>query len=210
MTEINIIKKAQELNALSEGFTLSHAVLATAKMIEEHKKQSRASEECGDDALMKASIEDYEKINSKSLSEMTDEKVYISINDLPKTYRSNEARTFHYERLAPPVTGCANQSRSEHYEILLPPKINESDCPVSYENGNISKKSRRFLVGHELGHLWLHLDDVRKLINNTEGTHLLSQNIDLESEATRFSIKLSKYRDEHILKMAEIVKRGFT
>jgi hypothetical protein len=38
MKEAEIIQKAIELDSLSEHFTLSHAVLATAKMIEDQKK----------------------------------------------------------------------------------------------------------------------------------------------------------------------------
>lgn len=205
-----VIKKATELNSLSEEFTLSHAVLATARMIEKQKESSKVSGEDIDDMLLNSPLEDYEKIYEKRLNRMTDGKVYISVSNLlVDKSKAQEARTFYYERIVPPKTGCFGESRSEHFEILLPPKTNEDEMPVSYDkNRNISKGSNRFLVGHELGHLWLHLDEVRRLINNIGGTQLLSHDKILESEATIFSNKLSEFRDEHIKKMAEFIKRN--
>jgi hypothetical protein len=208
-----ITKKAIELNSLAGEFTLSHAVLATARMIEEQKRSFQSSDDSiKDDVLLCSSIEDYEKINEKRLmDEMTNNKVYISVSDLPDDkHRVSGARTFYYERVVPSETNLAgtSKSKSEHFEIILPPKENEGDCPVSYENGKISKKSRRFLIGHELGHLWLHLDEVRKLINNLEGTQFLSQDKNLESDATIFSNKISELRDDHILEIADLIKRN--
>lgn len=209
MNDSNIIKKAIELNSLAEEFSLSHAVLATARMIEEQKKSSLISDNSiSDDVLLNAPIEDYDKIREKRLmDEITNNKVYISVSDLPNDkIRVSGARTFHYERVVPSETNIAGTSRSEHFEIILPPKANENDSPVSYINGNISKKSRRFLIGHELGHLWLHIDEVRKLINNLGGTQFLSQDKKLESDATIFSNKISVLRDDHILKMADFIR----
>jgi len=178
----NILKKADELNELAEKFTLSHAVLATAKKIED------------------------DKLSPKNGSKGTLDKAYISVANLSCNINGsvNGARTFYYKREVNPETQFGGPSYSEHFDIILPAKPSNADVLI-FDNGKISKKSERFLVGHELGHLWLHLEDVRKTINKTDGTKSLP--VELEPEANTFSFELSELRDKRLLdRIACIVK----
>jgi hypothetical protein len=52
------------------------------------------------------------------------------------------------------------------------------------------------------------LDEVRKNVDNLEGTLMLSQDATLESDANIFSAKLSEYRDDHVVKMAERIQEA--
>jgi len=200
----DINAKVSKLSELSEDFTLSHAVLATAKMIEDTVKKRRNSEKEDEKFL-----ENYEKNNlkneyiSKRIEQNgTKDKIYISVEYLSDKSTTEGARTFCYNREVHPIEG-EEISRSEHFEIVLPPK---DRIPVlAYENKRLSKKCVRFLVGHELGHLWLHLDKIRE-IKDIRGTSLLPK--ELESEANAFSFELSDIRDKHILKRAEYISKN--
>ncbi|MDR2732140.1 MAG: ImmA/IrrE family metallo-endopeptidase [Fibromonadaceae bacterium] len=207
------IEKACELNNLSENFTLSHAVLATAKMIEDQKKSSgsKGYKKNNDEKFLndyKGNLEnlkkEYIEQRIEQINEMTLEKVYISVDNLSTKSTADGARTYYYKRKMLPETETGVTSSSEHFEIVLPPNI----PVIDYKNGKISKKSIRFLVGHELGHLWLHLKEIREFLKqrdgaNLQGTNLLPSNLELG--ANEFSFKLSELRDEHMIKTAEFI-----
>jgi hypothetical protein len=192
----NISDKVRKLNELAEDFTLSHAILATAKMIEDEKNLFNSEDE--------NFLENFKNLEEKDLkqrieqkSEMTLEKVYISVGNLSAESTALGARTYRYSREMLSKIDGAKPSLSEHFEIILPPK---GSVPVlAYKNKKLSKECVRFLVGHELGHLWLHLDKIRD-VKNFQGT--ISLPAELEQEANKFSFELSNLRDEHILKRA--------
>jgi hypothetical protein len=216
----NVSEKANELNELSKDFTLSHAVLATAKMIEDGKNLSisKGYDENADKDLLinyrkqKGNLsqlnnqdKEYLKRRIERENEIELEKVYVSVGNLSADSVTEGARTYCYKRKMLSEFDDGKLSWSEHFEIILPSKTN--NIPVlSYKNKKLSKESIRFLVGHELGHLWLHLDEVRKLINNFKGTNLLPQ--ELETEANNFSFELSDLRDKHIVDRARFIARN--
>jgi hypothetical protein len=207
--------KARKLNEIAEDFTLSHAVLATAKMIENRNRLSSSEESDDGDAKLLADYENC-KGNLKKLknecerrveqeNEIALEKVYISVDTLSSESTTEGARTYLYKRKMLPEVEGGKLSNSEHFEIILPPKTN--GVPVlDYKNGKLSKKSVRFLVGHELGHLWLHLDEIRRNINRTRGTNTLPS--ELEAEANSFSFELSDLRDNHIMERAKFISKN--
>ena len=209
MDKKNIIERAKELDKQSQNFTLSHAVFATAKMIEE---VDIVSKEISDNDFL--SLFSKQKGNLKKIKKgeidfrlkRENRKVYISVGHLSSQSKTESARTFVFtNKICPTKESIIGEvcrekedteiSYAECFEILLPPK--EFEVPiVEHKNGQLSRKSLRFLVGHELGHLWLHLDDVRNIIEMS-GTNYLS--VEKEQQADIFSFELSKLREEHLV-----------
>ena len=209
--EEDIVNKVKKLHELAKDFSLSHAVLATANMIECDKKSSSDN---SDEEFLKKYEDNLQRSKQKTIKSMIDErieqrrneissgKVYISVGNLSSKSTAEGARTYTYIRRAFSEINSKDLSLSEHFEILLPPKMD--NYPEYDEEGRPLKGSRRFLVGHELGHLWLHLDEVRKNINNLQGTKLLPP--ELEEEANSFSFELSEFRDSRLLSIADKIR----
>jgi Zn-dependent peptidase ImmA (M78 family) len=57
----------------------------------------------------------------------------------------------------------------------------------------------RKLVGHELGHLALHLDELLTKTGHTLGTKAIQDPVK-ESDADKFAEELIRLRDEHLMK----------
>ena len=205
----DIYKKAKDLDVMSKDYTLSHAVFATANMIENTYMVSKKAD---DDEMFLNYFKKFEgdlnKINQHVINErMNSEniKVYITVGRLSSNSMTEAARTYVYKNKvchekydncekSCKENPCKNNLFIQRFEIILPPKDN--DTPVLKRDGEKPvKKSMRFLVGHELGHLWLHLEDVKKLVNMT-GTNALPDYT--EHEANVFSIELSRLRDINI------------
>lgn len=214
----DIIDKAKKLHELSEDFSLSHAVFATAKMIEDKKNFPYNSSDEEFLKNYKGNLKDLkqETIANERIKNSTQENVYISVSILSSESFAEGARTYLYERSALPFSyknkefredelKTLSLSESEHFEIILPPKTG-NERSLKYEGEKPSKKCFRFLIGHELGHLWLHLNEVRETVNKVEGTKLLPP--ELEEEANRFSFELSEHRDTRLLGIAEYIRKN--
>ncbi|MDR0308118.1 MAG: ImmA/IrrE family metallo-endopeptidase [Chitinispirillales bacterium] len=192
-----IIKKANELHELAKVFSLSHAVFATGKVIEDGKRQFTSG---NDDKFVNYDTMEVQEIDRcmqdiKGKENVTDEKVYVSVGCLEGDSSVTErSRTFYYKRKMLPERSGASLSFSEHFEIILPSKKQEIPIVDYDKDGKLLKRSIRFLVGHELGHLWLHLDEIRRNINEFSGAKFSK---DKEEEANAFSFELSRLRDEY-------------
>jgi hypothetical protein len=213
----DIADRAKELHELSMDFSLSHAVLATANMIE--AKEGLSSIDSSEEEFLKGFDGDYTdpklKLAADKRKKEQKGKVYISVGNLRSESAMDGARTFVYNRSALPYpyddinlllrAYRGELSISEHFEILLPPET-DGERSLKYKSKKPSKKTYRFLIGHELGHLWLHLDEVRE--NAYKGTGTKSLPPELEEEANHFSFELSEHRDTRLLKIADYIRRN--
>jgi len=199
-----IKKAAEELNELSKEFSLSHAVLATARKIEndgilEIDKENAISKQAVSfdnpyDILFTSENEEdiskkleemkkYEEVAKfrEKNKKMAKKKIYIKVDSLPNELDGEALKSVGGARTFYEITENTNGKLIEHYDIKLPPNI-----PIT-KNEKSPKDTVRFLVGHELGHLYLHLKDFGK-----------EKSVLQEDEASYFSEELARLRKEHL------------
>ena len=153
-------------------------------------------------------IEKIVKSKEKDLESLNDEIAKISfpepisaVNITIKQITSGEsstenARTFYFKTKVCGFIADGKSSIVENFDIIIPSKESNIKVVERDKNKKLSKNCIRFLVGHELGHLWLHLDKVRETMDKGAGTRTLDKK--LEPDADCFSFQISELRDKHL------------
>jgi hypothetical protein len=169
-----VINRAKQVGDLAEWFVLSNAVMATRKLL-----QDEAARSC-----------DLESKRTAVQNAATDEGVSASKADAFKNIKSvprivvdfsdrvDDARTF--------------MAENGYFEMILPMPSN----PITIEE----IERLRMLVGHELGHLMLHLDEMLRIGHHYRGTKCIDDE-ELEKEAELFSEETVRLRREHIKRL---------
>jgi len=169
-----VIQRAKQVGDLAEQFVLSNAVMATRKILEDEGLKTF------DLANQREKIE-----NSNTISEI-DACKCEALKSINKTVNVivgfsasvAEARTFY---------------SNNYFEIILP---KPSQDPISTrEIENLRK-----LLGHELGHLTLHLSELIELQHNMSGT-LKIVDPKFEQEAELFAEETIRIRKNHIKRL---------
>ena len=165
--------RAAEVNNKAEEFTLSHAVMAMQAILEQENKKPKP-------ALLKA---------KKELK-----TGYLQITD--EEYEAKRKELFGYNRRAFIIVDYLDLLTPEGARTYLGDGYIEILLPSSLKN-NIPKL--RKLVGHELGHLALHFDELISTVGRKDGTKTI-QEPEKEAQADRFAEELIRLRDEHLKK----------
>ncbi|GHS94693.1 hypothetical protein FACS1894139_17720 [Planctomycetales bacterium] len=171
------------IDELSEYFTLSHSVLAVEKMM----KDVDISEESGRTTSLV--VLRSKRPDSKPRTYLC---TLVSKGCDIKTNQPDAGDWSNVERWEIHIPSRNGKDGKEHHKLI---EINE--------NGVLMGECERFMVGHELGHLVLHRDGLRKF--GKEGHNFISTSVfkkdgPEEKEADEFSRKLSNLRDEHLAK----------
>jgi len=174
-------KRAAEVNNKAEEFTLSHAVMAMRAILEQENKEQKT-------VLRKVKEE-----LKAGRSPITDEE-----------YEAKRRELFRYGRYFVivdylsskfPFEGARTYLGNGYIEIVLPDSL-KKDIP----------KLRR-LVGHELGHLALHFDELVSKVGEKNGTKVI-RDLEKEAQADRFAKELIRLRDEHLRNRFSGVEQG--
>lgn len=171
----HIKERARLVNNTAEEFSLSHAVMALRRIIEE-ENEAKCSPTLNE--LKKKIIEnpeykvsDFEKLK-KSIFNLDHNRVFIVVDYLDEMQIAG-SRTI--------------TSDGDYIEIVLPGALkNDVD-------------GLRETLGHELGHLALHLDDLYQHVVKYpfQGTSMIKDPIK-EKEANIFAAELVSLRAEHL------------
>ena len=165
-------KRAAEVNNKAEEFTLSHAVMAMRAILEQENKERKTTWRKEKKEELKAghspiTDKEYEAKHKEFLE--CNKKTFVIVDYLAKI----------------PFEGARTYLGEGYIEILLPSSL-KNDIP-----------KLRKLVGHELGHLALHFDELVSNAVHTQGT-LKIQDPEKEAQANRFADELIRLRDEHL------------
>ena len=164
--------RAAEVNNKAEEFTLSHAVMAMRAILEQENKGQKV-------ALQKAKDE----LKKTDHSPVTDEEYEAKRKELFGYNRRPFIIVDYLNKLTP--EGARTYLGNGYIEILLPNSL-KNDIP-----------KLRKLVGHELGHLALHFDELVATVGQKNGTKTIRE-LEKEAQADRFADELIRLRDEHL------------
>jgi hypothetical protein len=164
-------ERAAEVNKKAEEFTLSHAVMAVRAILEQENEGQKTN-------LVKTKEE-----LKTGHSPITDEE-----------YEAKRKEFFGYNRRAFVVVDYLSKLTFEGARTYLGEGYIEMVLPDSLKK-DISRL--RKLVGHELGHLALHFDELVSLAPHTYGTEEI-RDPEKEAQANRFADELIRLRDEHL------------
>ena len=163
--------RAAEVNKKAEEFTLSHAVMAMRAILEQENEELKA--------ILLKTKEDLKTGHSP----ISDEE-----------YEAKRKEFFGYNRRAFVIVDYLNKLPFEGARTYLGEGYIEIVLPDSLKK-DISKL--RKLVGHELGHLALHFDELVSKTPHTYGTEGI-RDPEKEAQANRFADELIRLRDEHL------------
>ena len=176
-------KRAAEVNNKAEEFTLSHAVMAMRAILEQENKEQKT-------------IWRKEKEKLKTGHSPITDKEYEAKH---KEFLECNKKTFvivDYLSIEFPFEGARTYLGEGYIEIVLPSSL-KKDIP-----------KLRKLVGHELGHLALHFDELVSMpAGKTQGT-LEIQDPEKEAQANRFADELIRLRDEHLRNRFSGIEQG--
>jgi hypothetical protein len=173
-------KRAAEVNNKAEEFTLSHAVMAMRAILEQENKEQETT-------LRKVK----EELKAGS-SPITDEEYEAKRRELFR-YGRYFVIVDYLNKLSP--EGARTYLGNGYIEILLPDSL-KKDIP-----------KLRGLVGHELGHLALHFDELVSKVGEKNGTKVI-RDLEKEAQADRFAKELIRLRDEHLRNRFSGIEQG--
>jgi len=181
---LKISYKAELLRNLSENYTLAQIVFATRKRVEDRLRK----EEC------------FKKYNIRN--------VYIILEELSKGEEGKSGATAYTDTDIVPYS----EDNSTLYLRII---YSTNGGIVKYDNKNyISRNCARFLVGHEIGHILLHLENIIENAEVNEGdwsAKLFKSQKEAEMEEKRadfFAQVISDLRDLYLLKENNDKVRG--
>jgi hypothetical protein len=169
------------INDRAEEFTLSHAVMALRAILDDNNRHNLQI------ALTKAKAD----LISGHLP-ITDEE-YEAKRKILFEHKRAFIVVDYLDKVLP--EGARTYAGNGYIEIVLPSSL-KGDMP-----------KLRKLVGHELGHIALHLDDLISDVCRVDGTRAI-RDPKKEKEADDFADELIRLRDEHLRKRFAGSKNG--
>jgi len=175
---LEISYKAELLKILSIKYTLAQIVFATRKRVEDRLRK----EEC------------FKKYNIKN--------VYITLEELLEGEEGKSGDTAYID---PDIRSYGKNNKTLYLRIVY----STSGGIVEYDSKNhISRKCARFLVGHEIGHILLHLENIIKNIMDGEKLFKPEEEKREEKRADFFAQVISDLRDLYLLRENNDTVRG--
>ncbi len=182
------LTKAADVQNKSEEYALTHAVMAVRAILEEKKKREH-------DMVLKIeklslinnpnslTDEDYEQKWQQFLGR--DHRRIVIIVDYLDTLSIEGARTILGE--------------SGYIEIVVSNMLKAEK----------HRETLRSIIGHELGHLMLHFEELLLLQQKTIGSRGITDD-KKEAEANKFSKELLRLRDEQLTKTYGVQKKTYS
>jgi hypothetical protein len=171
----HVKERAREVNNVAEEFSLSHAVMALRRILEDEIKSrcSPALRELKQSIIdePEKEISEFERLK-KGIFNLEHNRVFIVVDYIDEMHLSG-SRTI--------------TSDGDYIEIILPGSL----------RGDID--GLRNALGHELGHLALHIDELFANAKKYpyQGTAMI-RDPEKEREAHDFAVELVLLRNEHL------------